>query len=368
VQSVLADEQRIAQLDQRVIDLERIVFSLDHQLVVANATWQRSRAELVARLPALHRSLDSEQAELELAARALDRVVPLHKSGFATQTRLDQLATAKTVAANRVKTTTGTIASTQGAIDTLDDGHRQADALMSAQKERIKAEIAEVVRERSALAARLTRGSDDLRRSEAAERVRRAHEIEAASARINELDSEIAAIAARQHVTAPIGGRVLYRNETSSTLNGSLPLLVVAARHGFLMRVDLPRDEVPALRAQVASGNAFEVLIEDATARKLVEASVVRIDDNEIDQKRVTVVFGLDVPEDTLVRMALRNTTPRAHLRWTPPAYVVLQSRIAQTLGIGGSTRLAVPAAPTPAAAPVGMAKGEAPVRAEVKL
>jgi hypothetical protein len=104
-----------------------------------------------------------------------------------------------------------------------------------------------------------------------------------------------------------------------------LPLLVVASREGFLMRIDMVRD--------AAEGQSFDVVVDDRESRRLVRARLVRIDDNGFDPKRVTAVFGLELPEEMLVRMALKGTSPRGSLRWAPPALDVVSTRVVQALG-----------------------------------
>jgi hypothetical protein len=327
-----AQEQRLAQLDQTLTEVERTSFSANQQLVATHAAWQRSRSELVARLPGLEQSLASEKAEHETAGRALARIRRLRENGFATLSQLDRVSIAETIAKHRANATREALVSTREAIATLDDGYHRTRSLLDSQIAKLGDEAKALERRRAPVVRAIEEMNPVIAINEATARTRRSHEIAAANARIEELDNEIAAVVAQTHVKSPIDGRVLYRNATSSTLAGSAPLLVVASSQGFLMRVDLSRDEVPALESGRETGREFDVLVDDASARRLVPAKLVRIDDNGFDPKRVTAVFGVEMPEDMLVRMALKGTSPRGYLRWSPPVYAVVTEKIAQVL------------------------------------
>lgn len=328
-----AAEQRLAQLQQKLADLDRQRFSARQQLFAGHAAWARARGELVARLPQLEQALTAGRTEREMAERAYERIKDLRERGYATVTQLDQVTVAATAARQRLNSTQEALASTRQAIATLDDGHARTRELLEHEIGKLTTETETIDVQRALAETTVASLGPALDGNRSAAIARRNHEIAAASARIDELDNEIAAAVAQMQVKSPIGGRVLYRNTATTTLNGSLPLLVVASREGFLMRIDMVRDEIAALERDAAEGQSFDVVVDDRESRRLVRARLVRIDDNGFDPKRVTAVFGLELPEEMLVRMALKGTSPRGSLRWAPPALDVVSTRVVQALG-----------------------------------
>lgn len=329
-----AVEQRLAQIEQRLTEIMRSGFATRQQLIASRTDWERTRGDLVARIPQFELALAASEVEHKTARGAHDRIRNLRERGYATVGQLETVTIAKTTARQRVDGTRDALASTRRAIETLDSGFAQSRQLLETELDRLAADARAATAERAVVVAELDAMRPRLDGNRNAASARRRHELAAAEARIHELDNEIAAVVANTHVRSPISGRVLYRNLASSTLHGSMPLLVVASSEGFLMRVDLARDEITALTREAASGETFEVVVDDRSVRRLVPARFVRIDDKGLDGKRVTAVFGLDMPEDMLVRMALRGTSPRGTLKWTPSPIRLVTSRIEQALGI----------------------------------
>lgn len=329
-----AAEQRLTQIEQKRADLDRQRFIARQQLLSGHAAWERARGDLVARLPQLEQALTAGQIEDETAARAFARIKGLRERGYSTVTQLDQVTITATTARQRLAGTREALTSTRQAIATLDEGNTQSRVLLEGQLGKISAEIETLDVQLALARGTLTALKPTLEGNRSAAADRRRHEIAAASARIEELDNEIAAAIAQLQVKSPVGGRVLYRNAATATLNGSLPVLVVASHDGFLMRIDMPRDEIAALERDAAGGQTFDVVVDDRDVRRLVPARLVRIDDGGFDPKRVTAVFGLALPEDMLVRMALKGTSPRGTLRWSPPAFDVVSTRVVQALGL----------------------------------
>lgn len=354
-----SQEQRLAQLEQKLSELERASFLTRQQSVTEQAAWQRARSDLTARLPTLEQTLSSEIAEFETATRALQRIRVLRDGGYATITQFDRTSVAETLAKNRVNSTRAALDSNRSAIATLDEGYDQTATLLNAQLLKLDAEIATVKKRIEPVARSLELLRPTLAHNETAAGERRRLEVAAADARIEELDAEIAAAIAMAQVKSPVAGRVLYRNTASSTLSGSMPLLVIASSDGFTMRVDLPRDEVPALEYEMTAGSKFQVLVDDASVRRIALANLVRIEDAGIDRKRVTAVFSVDVPEDVLVRMALRGSAPRGILRWSPPIHRIVSSKIAAAFGVQfrPTAMAAGPALPDTAAIPTRASK-----------
>lgn len=328
-----ANEQRLSQFEQKLTEQERARFLTRQQLASEQAAWQRTRTEMVSRLPSLQQALASELAEHRAAQSALERIRTLRERGFATLTQFERTAVTETVLKHKVTTTEAAIASTQVAIDTLDATFRHSEQLLTAQLAALAAEEVSVRQRMEPLVKQHDRLRKLVAETEEAGRNRRLLEISAAEARVAELDAEVASAMASAHVKTPIAGRILYRNAAPGTLSGSMPMLVVASRDGILMRVDVSRDEVPALKREQQAGQKFKVVVDDSSVRRLAVATLSRIDDNGIDPKRVTAVFSVEVPEDMLVRMALRGTAPRGVLSWSPSMPSVLSAKIAAAFG-----------------------------------
>ncbi|MGE0205535.1 MAG: hypothetical protein AB7E70_18070 [Hyphomicrobiaceae bacterium] len=366
VLKVQTEEQRLTQIEQRLAELTRSSFSLSQQMIATHTTWQNARNDLAARLPTLEASIAAQTAELAQRARHHARIAKLQSRGFATVTQLDQAALAKALAQHALKGAVDGRDKTTAAIAMLDDGQRRTEALLRAEIAKVAGEIAAYERRRQPVLEVLAEARTALEHNKVEARRQRKHELEAATARITALEKELAILTAQSEVKSPISGRVIYRSEMSSALTGSLPLLVVASQYGFVMRLDMLRDELAGLKQEMYGRNTFDVVIDDGSTRRLVKASIVRIDDRLIDRKRVTVAFGLDVPDDMLVRMALKGTTPRAHLRWNPSTVSVLRSRVAQIFKLF-SGDAAVASEPRPAK-PTAQTKPQSPTPVRVEF
>lgn len=332
---IQSQEQRLSQLENKLVDLDRASFSAQQQLVSEEVSWRRSSNDLSARIPPLEQQLASELAEHKTATAALERVRHLRDGGLATISQFEKASDTETLAENRVASTRALIDSTRAAITTLDAGHQQTEALLKSQIEKLTADAATVRERMKPIALALDRLRPTLAENEQAASERRRLEVDAAEARIKELDAEMAAVVSMTQVKSPIEGRVLYRTTASSTLNGAMPLLVIAASGGFDLRIDLPRDERAALDQEMLADSKLQVVVDDGSARRLALAKVARIEDSGIDAKRFTAVLSVDLPEDMLVRMALKGTAPQAVLRWSPAMTTLITTRIAWAFGIG---------------------------------
>ncbi len=333
IHAVQSREQQGKTLEARISELGRTLFSTNQQSISGKVAWQRANQELEARITSLQQALTLHQEELLLASARFDRIAQLRNDQFATVTQFEQAKHAKSIAENRVETTRDALTDQRQAKLKLATGQEQIEKALNDQRTELSAELEKAKLQLSKIEEELVVARARLVGDEKNAISRRGHLIEAAAARIAELDSEIAIVMAEMRVKSPINGKVIYSNQATA-LNGTLPLAVVATDHGFVLRVDIMLDEVAALKEQADAGKAFQVLIDDERNKRLVPAKIISFSDENLDGKRVAVTFGLDLPEDMLVRMALKGTTPRATLKWNPPATAVLSTRFLNMIGI----------------------------------
>ncbi|MBU2533078.1 MAG: hypothetical protein KKB37_10080, partial [Alphaproteobacteria bacterium] len=224
-------KQRVKTLEVQRTELEQGLFFVGKERVTNKIVWQKARNERLAELPTLEKTLPLHNGELTTATQQFERIEKLLSKGYATLRQMEAAALEKSSAQNRVDRTHDAIARSKQSIRELDLGFEQTDALLSDR-------ITQLQTKAGAVETQLVQANDEFARinGKVAEgrrqaNDRRKHQIEAANTRIRKLDDEIAAVLAETQVKSPIGGRVIYRNQTSASLRGTLPLAVVAADH-----------------------------------------------------------------------------------------------------------------------------------------
>lgn len=328
-----SSKQKLTQAARQLGSIESAIFDASQRLLAARSGWQNTHATLSARIPQLEQALASLTAEYDVARAALTRISALRTRGYATVTQLETRTVAATVLRHRLETAREDLRNTRRALAAGQRNFIETETLIRGQLGKFATQKAEAAAQHRVAAGEVEILRDNLGTYKQAAETNREHELVAARARLAKLDAEIASAAAEAQITSPVAGRVIYRNPSGSSLRGALPMLVVAADEGFAVRVRLRRDEIPALQKDALSGRVFKMVLTDGTARSFAAAKLKRIAKSASDPEWATAIFGVNLPEDMLVRMAQQGRPPRGALAWAPSSYDIVLTKIADAFG-----------------------------------
>lgn len=138
-----AADQRIAQFDQRLKEIDRSKFSIRHQLLSMEASWRQTREALLSRLPELQQSLTAAKVAHDTATQALQRVERLHQRGYATLPQLERVTVDEAVGRQRLEGAQTALVTTRSSLVTLDEGHQRNHQLLSKELEKLTSEAEE---------------------------------------------------------------------------------------------------------------------------------------------------------------------------------------------------------------------------------
>jgi hypothetical protein len=284
----------------------------------------------------LAREVEQARAKKHLSEQNLQRIEGMVAGKLATQVSLDEMRTELEVLQSEVA---GLLASSthnkgeqqlvEGNIARLEALHTKQSQHLQDELELTHAELDDMTEARQGLESRL---AEDLERA----RRLREQELKAVDLDLQQIQTQVRALEAILNITAPFAGEVVYREPSPNAAEAATPLLVLAPRGEFDLRLRLPAAEVSAL----AAAGAVTIELTEPSVQRRFPGELIRWHALPEDPGFVLAQLRCQPPAEAIRELAT-GAKVAARLVWRPPLSTISTFPLAMTallvgaLGIG---------------------------------